>query len=575
MINSFWRKIKKKISPKDRAGEIDPDEILIDAENLPAFNVNQFEGRIEKPITLRAVGIFAFVIFLILGTLSYRAYALDIKDGAQYVEESNNNSLEDTTIFANRGAIFDRNGVELAKNSIDPNENDFSTRSYATTTGLGLLIGYVKYPAQDKNGNYYRKDFEGMDGVEKYYNDVLSGQNGEKIDEVDATGAVKSESIIEPEQDGQDIALSIDSRIQSQLYNDMQSLAIREGFTGGAAAIMNVETGEMIAMVSYPSYASQVMTDGSNTSLIQQYLNDPNLPFLNRVTNGLYTPGSIVKPYMALAAQKENVIDPNRFIQTTGSISVPNPYDPSHPTIFKDWQDNGLLDMRKAIAMSSDAYFYIVGGGYAPVGVTGLGIAKIDEYMADVGLGNWTGQGIFEGPVGTVPSPTWKAVNFPNDPAWYLGDTYHTAIGQYGFQVTPLQMLRAISAVANGGKLLEPTILESSSSTPPDAYESLPFTPDEYEVVREGMREGVTGGGTSQGLNVPYVEVAGKTGTAQVGVGNQFDNSWSTGFFPYSDPKYAWIVLMEHGPIANDLGGVFVMRTLFDWMSVHTPEYFQ
>jgi len=575
MINSFWRKIKKKLSSKDRAGEIDPDEILIDAENLPAFDINQFEGRIEKPLTLRSVGIFAFVIFLIIGTLSYRAYALDIKDGGEYLAESNNNSLEDTTVFANRGAIFDRNGIELAWNSIDPKESNFSTRSYATTSGLGLLLGYVKYPAQDKNGNYYRKDFEGVDGIEKYYNGVLSGQNGQKIDEVDAAGAIKSESVIEPEEDGTDITLSIDSRIQSQLYNDMQSLAAREDFTGGAAAIMNVETGEVIAMVSYPSYSSQVMTDGSNVALIQQYLKDPNLPFLNRVTDGLYTPGSIVKPYMALAAQKENVIDPNRSIQTTGSISVPNPYDPSHPTIFKDWQNNGLLDMRKAIAMSSDAYFYIVGGGYAQVGVAGLGIAKIDEYMSDVGLGNWTGQGIFQGPLGTVPSPSWKAINFPDDPAWYLGDTYHTAIGQYGFQVTPLQMLRAVSAVANGGKLLEPTIIKASSSTPTTVYSDLPFTPDEYEVVREGMRDGVIEGGTSQGLNVPYVEVAGKTGTAQVGVGNQFDNSWSTGFFPYNNPKYAWIVLMEHGPIANDLGGVFVMRTLFDWMSVHTPEYFQ
>ena len=575
MINSFFRKFKKKFSSRNRAKEIDPDEILIDAENLPAFNLHQFEGRMERPITLRAVTFFACVIFLIIGGLSYRAYALDIKDGPMYVEESNNNSLEDTTIFANRGAIFDRNGVPLAWNTIDPDQNNFSARTYATSSGLGLLLGYVKYPAEDTNGNYYRKDFVGEDGVEKAYNASLSGTNGSKISEVDVTGAVKSESVIEPAQDGADITLSIDSRLQSQLYNDIQSLAEREGFTGGAAAIMNVQTGEVIAMTSYPDYDSQVMTDGSNTAQIQEYLNDPDLPFLNRITNGLYTPGSIVKPYMALAAQKENVIDPNRLIVTTGSISVPNPYDPSHPTIFKDWQDNGVLDMRKAIAMSSDAYFYIVGGGYPPLNIGGLGIQKIDEYMSDVGLGNWTGQGIFQGPVGTVPSPAWKAVNFPNDPTWHLGDTYHTSIGQYGFQVTPIQMLRAISAVANGGKLLEPTIIKASSSTPADAYTELPFTPDEYEVVREGMREGVTGGGTSQGLNVPYVAVAGKTGTAQVGVGNQFDNSWSTGFFPYSDPKYAWIVLMEHGPIANDLGGVFVMRTLFDWMSVHTPDYFQ
>ncbi len=575
MINSFWRNLKKKLSTKDRRGEIDPDEILIDAENLPEFNLDQFEGRIERPISVRAVIFFSAVIMLILGILSYRAYALDIKDGALYTQESNNNSLEDTTIFANRGAIFDRNGIPLAWNTIDPTKNDFSARAYATSTGLGLLLGYVKYPAQDSSGNYYRKDFDGVDGVEKYYNDILSGQNGEKISEIDVTGAVKSESVVEPAQDGENMTLSIDSRIQSQLYNNMQSLAQREGFTGGAAAIMNVQTGEIIAMASYPSYGSQVMTNGSNTALIQQYLKDPNLPFLNRMTDGLYTPGSIVKPYMALAAQKENVIDPNRFILTTGSISVPNPYDPTHPSIFKDWQNNGLLDMRKAIAMSSDAYFYIVGGGYAPVGVSGLGIQKIDEYMSLVGLGNWTGQGIFQGPIGTVPSPSWKALNFPDDPTWRIGDTYHTSIGQYGFQVTPLQMLRAIGAVANGGKLLDPTIVKVSSTTLSASYQTLPFTESEYQVVREGMRDGVTEGGTSQGLDVPYVAVAGKTGTAQVGVGNQFDNSWSTGFFPYGNPKYAWIVLMEHGPIANDLGGVFVMRGLFDWMSVHTPGYFQ
>ena len=573
MINLFWRKFKKKISPKDRSNEIDPDEILIDAENLPAFNVYQFEGRIEKPITARTVVFFVAVIFIILGALSYRAYALDVKDGALYAQESNNNSLEDATIFANRGAIFDRNGVELAWNIIDPAKNDFSARAYASTTGLGLLLGYVKYPAQDSNGNYYRKDFDGVDGVEKYYNDVLSGQNGEKISEVDATGAMISESVIEPAKDGEGVTLSIDSRIQSQLYNDMKNLAGQVGFTGGAAAIMNVKTGELVAMASFPEYDSSVMTDGSNTSFIKKYLSDPNLPFLNRVTDGLYTPGSIVKPYLALAVQKENVIDPNRLVSTTGSISVANPYDAAHPTVFKDWQNQGLVDMRKAIAMSSDVYFYEVGGGYGDI--SGLGIAKMDQYFADIGFGSWIGQGIFQGPAGVVPSPSWKAENFPNDPTWRIGDTYHSAIGQYGFQVTPLQILRAVGAIANEGKLFEPTIIKAGSSTPAAAYSVLPFNADEYQVVHEGMRDGVTLGGTSQGLNVPYVAVAGKTGTAQVGTLGQYVNSWSTGFFPYDNPEYAFVVLMEHGPSSNDLGGVFVMRTLLDWMSVHTPEYFK
>lgn len=573
MINSLLRKIKKSFSSKSRAQEIDPDEILIDAENLPAFDVYQFEGRIEKPITLRAVAFFGSVILVLVLVLSYRAYALDIRDEAVYTLESDQNSLEDTTVFANRGAIFDRNGVPLAWNTIDPDENTFSARSYATTSGLGLLLGYVKYPAQDKNGNYYRKDFTGVDGIEKYFNAELSGQNGQKISEVNVSGAIVSESVINPAQDGKDLTLSIDSRIQAELYNAMQSLAARVGFTGGAAAIMNVKTGELIAMVSYPEYDSSVMTDGGNASLIRQYLTNPNLPFLNRVTSGLYTPGSIVKPYLALAAQKENVIDPNRLISTTGSISVANPYDPAHPSIFRDWQNQGEVDMRKAIAMSSDVYFYEVGGGYGDI--SGLGIAKMDQYFDDVGFGSWTGQGIFSGPAGTVPSPEWKAVAFPNDPTWRIGDTYHTAIGQYGFQVTPLQIIRGISAIANEGKLFEPTILKVSTSTPASSYSDLPFTPAEYEVVHEGMREGVTNGGTSQGLNVPYVAVAGKTGTAQLGPNNQYVNSWATGFFPYNDPTYAYVVLMEHGPATNDLGGVFIMRTTLDWMSIHTPEYFK
>ena len=573
MINSFLRKIKKKISQKDRVREIDPDEILIDAENLPAFDVNQFEGRIEKPITLRAVAIFASIIFIIILTLSYKAYAIEIRDGAMYAKESDQNSLTDTTIFSNRGAIFDRNGARLAWNIPDPVGSDYSARSYATTSGLGLLLGYVKYPAQDSNGNYYRKDFAGVDGIEKYYNDILSGQNGEKINEISAIGATTSESVVKPEEDGQNVTLSVDSRIQSELYQNMKSLAERVGFTGGAAAIMDVKTGEIIALVSYPEYDSAVMTNGKNVSLIKNYLSDKSLPFLDRATNGLYTPGSIVKPYLALAAQKENVIDPNRLVTTTGSISVPNPYDPNNPTIFKDWQNQGLVDMRKAIAMSSDVYFYEIGGGYGDI--AGLGINKMDEYFSDVGFGSWMGAGIFQGPVGVVPSPQWKAKNFPNDPDWHIGDSYHTAIGQYGFQVTPLQMLRAVSAIANDGKLFEPTIIKVSSSTPEASYSDLPFTPDEYSVVHDGMREGVTQGGTSQGLDVPYVEVAGKTGTAQLGPNNQFVNSWSTGFFPYNDPHYAFVVLMEHGPAANTLGGVFVMRGLFDWMSIHTSEYFK
>ena len=127
---------------------------------------------------------------------------------------------------------------------------------------------------------------------------------------------------------------------------------------------MDVHTGEVLAMTSYPEYSSQVMSDKDNNSLIQSYLDDKNQPFLNRITNGLYTPGSIVKPYMAMAALTEHSIDPLKIIHDTGSISITNPYNPSQVSVFRDWKALGDLDMRHAIAMSSDVYFYTVGGGY-------------------------------------------------------------------------------------------------------------------------------------------------------------------------------------------------------------------
>lgn len=570
MINSFFRKLKKRVSKHRSPRDIDPDEILIDAKNLPEFNKHQFEGRIERPISFKTIAVFSIVLAFLLPGLLIRAYALQIQDGSIYATDSQNNSLKSDTIFAERGAIFDTNGVKLAWNSLDPDQTDFFTRSYAPIDGMGLLLGYVKYPTKDSSGIYYRKDFQGEAGIEKYYDSALKGQNGSQLTETDVRGNVVSQSVVMPAQDGQDLTLTIDSRIQAKLYDEIQGLAKQVGFTGGAGVIMDTTNGNIIAMASYPEYDSSVMTEGSDTTLIHQYVTDPNEPFLNRVVGGLYAPGSIVKPYMALSALNAGTIDPNKVFNTIGYITVPNPYDPAHPSIFNDWQNQGAEDMEKAIAMSSDVYFYILGGGYQ--GQEGLGIGRIDEYMAKIGFGNWTGQGLFAGPVGNVPSPTWKASAFPSDPTWHIGDTYHTAIGQYGFQVTPLQMVRAVASIANEGTLLQPNIIKGAPMAP---TEKTPFTPDEYNIVRTGMNMGVTQGGPAQGLDVPYVNIAAKTGTAQIGTNNQYLNSWVTGFFPFSNPHYAFAVVMQQGPNTNDLGGVYVMRGLLDWMNQNTPEYFK
>jgi penicillin-binding protein 2 len=560
------RSITKKFGKK--FVDIDPDEIFLDSKNLPQFDTHQFEGRIEKPITLSAVVIVSVCFGVLITVLLGRAWFLQINNGEVYAERSENNRLRHETIFSDRGAVFDKNGIKLVWNTTDPENEDFSSRSYIEEGGFSHVLGYIRYPSKDKNGFYYRKDFDGVQGIEKVYNDLLKGSHGLKILETDALGGIQSESIVEPAKIGENLTLSIDSKVQAKLYEYIKELADRVGFSGGAGGIMDVNTGEIIAMTSYPEYSSQAVVFGDKT-LLAQYNKDNRKPFLDRFLTGLYTPGSVVKPFVALAGLSEKLIDPNKEIYTTGSISIQNPYDPEKKTVFNDWKNQGSVDMRKAIAMSSNVYFYRLGGGYE--GEKGLGIDNINKYLSMFGFGQEQKHPFFGGPAGVVPSPMWKEKNFPGDP-WRIGDTYFTSIGQYGFQVTPLQILRSVASIANSGFLLEPSILKVGTTTDDVKRYDLPFTKEQFKIIHEGMRMSATIG-TASGLNVPFVEVAAKTGTAELGVSKANVNSWVMGFFPYKEPKYAFVVLMEHGPRANIYGGIFVMRELLDWMNIYASEY--
>jgi penicillin-binding protein 2 len=548
--------------------EIDPDEIFLDSKNLPEFDVHQFEGRIEKPISITTIVVLSSTFALMLVILLGKAWTLQAKDGASYSAMSENNSVRETTIYAERGAIFDRNGVRLAWNAIDPEEPDFSVRAYTKDPGFGHILGYIKYPTKDKQGNYYRKNFEGVAGIEKYFDKALQGAHGLKIVQKNALGEIESESVVRPAKDGENLSLSIDAGVEKKLYEAIEGLSHKVGFTGGGGIIMDVRTGEVLALTSYPEYKSSIMTEGSDSKEISRYLTDKSKPFLNRVLAGLYTPGSIVKPYVALAALEEGIIDPRKEIVSTGALSIPNPYDKTRFTTFSDWKAHGAVDMRRALAVSSNVYFYQIGGGFE--GQAGLGIERLNRYFTLFGFGKNTEDGFFSGPAGTIPSPSWKERVFPGDP-WRIGDTYFTSIGQYGFQVSPLQMVKAVSSIANGGILIHPTILKSASSTAA-AGEELPFDGTSFQVIREGMRQGATTG-TASGLNLDYVKVAAKTGTAELGVSKAFVNSWVTGFFPYENPRYAFVVMMERGPRANIYGATLAMRELFDWMSVNKAEY--
>jgi len=552
---------------KRKKEEVSFDEILLDSSNLPSFNRGRMEGHMELPITNRNIAVVGIIFMVVALWFLHQLFVLQIVEGSHYKDISDNNTIEETTIIAERGVVYDRNGELIAWNEPDKSdEYAFPMRAYTNRKGLGQLTGYVSYPLKDSKGIYYRTEYLGRNGIEGAYNQLLAGINGHQLLERDAHGDTVGAHVVEPPVPGEAVTLSIDAKLSEAMYDIIATSTIKAGFRSGAAAIMDVHTGEIIAMTSYPSYDPEVMADGDDVALIEEYNNDERFPFLNKVLAGLYAPGSIVKPFMAYAALQEKIIDPNKIIVSTGEIVIPNPYDPANPTRFTDWRAHGAMNMREALAFSSNVYFYYISGGFGDQ--KGLGIKLMKQYMDFFGFGTKTGIVLANEQEGIVPSPEWKEEVF--DEEWRLGNTYQTSIGQFGWQVTPLQMLVAYGALANGGKFFVPHLIKGETPV----YREEKLDPESLKIIHEGMRMTTNyPGGTARALERKDVAIAAKSGTAELGVGNAYVNSWAAGFFPYEDPQYAFILMMDKAPRSNALGGTRVMGDIVQWMSENTPQY--
>lgn len=543
---------------------LEPDEIFIDSQNLPSFDVAHLEGRIERPLPTTVYRLSMAVAVVVCTALLVQTGYLSIWNGDFYAQWSQDNRLDQESIVAERGLITDRTGIPLALNATYAEGSAVPiARVYTLGEAAAHVVGYVSYPKRDTSGNWYQDETIGLSGVEALYNDTLRGENGVRIQETDALGTVVSGSVVRAPRAGSDVVLSLDADVQSAVYGFLKE-RVQASYVGGAAAIMDIHSGELISLASYPSFDPAVMSRGTPRATVAGYASDPRSPFVDRGVTGLYTPGSIVKPFLALAALAEGVVTPQKTFVSTGQLVVPNPYDPSKPSIFRDWRAHGTVDMRRAIAVSSDVYFYIIGGGFESQ--RGLGISLIDTYADQFGFGRKTGFPLEEEPTGTVPTPEWKSETF-NESVWRVGDTYNTAIGQYGWQVTLLQAVRATAALANGGTLYTPTVLLDDRT----AAETLTLDPQELRVVREGMRLAVTDG-TAQSLLVPGVTVAAKTGTAETGVRKEFTNSLVIGYFPYEQPKYAFAVILERTHAGTVVGAPAVMRNILEWLVAHRPD---
>ncbi|MBI4385509.1 hypothetical protein HY573_01625, partial [Candidatus Parcubacteria bacterium] len=436
------------------------------------------------------------------------------------------------------------------------------SRVYPDRTLLSHLVGYVgrvneaerlEYP------DYALTDLMGKMGIEQAYDAVLRGEPGLRRRRREESAAVTQEP-----RPGNNIELAISRDLQAELTESLASASALLGKKKGAAVAMDPNTGEVLALVSLPAFDSNLFVPGTGTAdEIDDVLNDPGEPIFNRALSGQYPSGSTIKPFIAVGALAEKIISPSRQIFVTGSISVPHPSDPAIVYTFNDWKAHGWVDMARAIAVSSNVYFYTVGGGYGDI--EGLGIDRIARHLVRFGLGQKTDLELPES-AGLVPTPAWK-VEARSAP-WYIGDTYNVSIGQGDLRLTPLQLARATAAIANGGRLVQPTLVRrifdsdgrTVQATPPRAVD-LGIPPADLDVVRRGLREAVLIG-SSQGLADLPVTVAGKTGTAQIGNGKT--HAWFTGFAPFDHPKIVLTVLIEEGGEGSQ-AAVPVAKRVFEW----------
>ena len=443
-------------------------------------------------------------------------------------------------------------------------------RRYGGQPLFSHILGYVgrvaDYEYEDlKSKGYQMNDQVGKAGVEAQYEAVLRGVPGRREVEVNAAGREIQTLDSEPAQPGNSLVLSLDMELQEKTAEFLQE-AMGDSLNA-AAMVMNVHTGELLAMVSLPNFDDNVFTNISEEQW-RALLDDPSKPLVDHCISEIYPPGSVFKQVTASGALQEGVANAGTTITSYGSITVKNEYDPNIVYVFKDWSALGTLNFYGGVAMSSDVYFYYLGGGYYQDGVElfrGLGATKLAEYARRFGLGALTGIDLPGEAAGMIPDPQWKEEEI-GEP-WTIGDTYNFSIGQGYVATTPLQMLLVTSAVANGGNVMAPRVVRDiidangRAVVPFEAKvaRQLGVSDDNLALLREGMSQAVSWG-TAKTAAVDGVSVAGKTGTAEfgpdLGGGTYQSHAWFTGFAPAEDPEVAVVVFLQQGNGAKNAAPV-------------------
>lgn len=402
--------------------------------------------------------------------------------------------------------------------------NPLPQRTYLYGKECAHILGYVKrassLPEDFRKYGYAPLQRIGFSGLEQSYDSYLRGEDGGDLLEVDARGNVVGFLGRKRPQKGKDIYLTIDSRLQKLAAESLKNKK-------GSIIILDAQTGEIIVLYSSPSYDLNAFITGKDLNRLYQ---DKDSPLINRAIQGSFPIGSLSKPILAVAGLEEKTIIPETTFDCQGRFLLGK-------ASFRCSRAHGLQNTIESLAHSCNVYFYHLG--------LRLGPEKIKDWSQEFGLSSKTNIDLPYEKKGLVPSPQWKRQRF--NQIWYAGDTVNLSIGQGYIQITPLAITMAINSIANGGYLIEPTLLKKIEGHPaiPGQKKPIKASNKNLEIVRKGMREAVNRStGTARLLRNLRIDISGKTGTAQT---SNEPHAWFVGFFPYENPVYTISVFLENG----------------------------
>ncbi len=677
--------------------------------------------KLQNNLSNRRILSFWLIVIAVFSIYTYRLFSLQILNGETYLARAEDNRTDIINLATQRGIIYDRNGVILARNIPSYNivltaanlpdddgavqkiyrevaeaiqvpvyggelstENPYvpcrsdhgiteigeyglssspytgvqlkcdvdrqlaltvqekaidwpgisveiqPIRDYPTGSLTASLIGFLGPIPAIQEEEFRAKGFQpnrdkvGYAGLELEYQDILAGQNGQRVVEVDVGGQILRD--IQPPVNpipGQNIRLTIDVRLQQAAeaifkkeVTGWNAWLGDERYRTGVIIAMNPQTGEVLAMVSYPSYENNRMARIIPAYYYEQLIRDPSNPLLNHAVGDVLPAGSVFKLVTAVGSLNEGVVTPEQVLDTPPELIITeknylSTNDAGLARRFVDWNEAGFgqLDFVHGLANSSNVYFYKLGGGYKEEVPEGLGICRLGTYAAALGYGEAPDIGLPDEQKGLIPNPTWKRVT--HGESWTTGDTYLSGVGQGYVLATPIQVLISAAIIANDGKYMQPTLVRETLDEDANVVQSFEPTlrwdltkdpliqvygettirgcepipgqtttvaPWVFEKVQEGMRLAVTEGTLSKpiigfGPDNLTVAAAGKTGTAEYCdtyaaeknrciYGAWPSHAWTVAYAPFENPEIAVVAFVYNGEEGATVAGPMVAQTI-------------